>query len=645
MPRPMSAILRLAPLLLALMMLGGQLGPAAAQARQPLRLDDSQTLFQRILTRPDAPIAAAPGGDPTESFPPFVMFYVYGEQTVGDATFLEVGRTISQGAEGWMPKERTIEWRQAVVVGFTNPANRERALLFRSPESMQEALSGEDVLSYLAHLREQASEGTLDADSPVISIEPAEFVDIETNFYTLPIIQFSDIRLPNHMPAKLLKVASLSEREVPKTPPPSREELLRDYKVGVVFVIDTTKSMAAYIEEVRDAVAALKERLSSYEEAERIRFGLIGFRDNTTLAPELEYVTRTYLPLNEDGTADRFLAAIGEMEVASANSVGFNEDAMAGVAAALRDTDWAPFGGRYVILITDAGPRPPGPDAAMGMLAVPEIQNEAERNNTVIYTMHLETPEGAFDHESASATYRQLSRFGDVETYYGIADGSREAFRVQVDGLASALISQINGALQGVLADAEAEAGTGDHDTTHDRVGRAMQLAYLGRAADTQPPEVFEGWLTSRDPIDRFALPVAPYILMSRNELSTLYDVMTETVRLGRDSPRSSDFITRLREQAALVSRSPEFVRNAGTLGDVLGEYLDSLPYTSDALSITDDAWRDMGQIQEQALLDSMESKMEALARLHSDASRWWSPSPGAPAGEYLTVVPLSLMP
>src|SRR5690606_7328557 len=101
------------------------------------------------------------------------------------------------------------------------------------------------------------------------------------------------------------------------------------------------------------------------------------------------------------------------------------------------------------------------------------------------------------------------------------------------------------GAMNGVLAGAQAEEEEGDEDLTHERVGRAMQLAYLGREAGTQAPEIFEGWLTDRDPVDRYALPVSPYILMSRNELSTLYDVMKETVLLGRESSRSEDFITR----------------------------------------------------------------------------------------------------
>src|SRR5690606_36085580 len=113
------------------------------------------------------------------------------------------------------------------------------------------------------------------------------------------------------MPAKLLKVASLSQGEAAgKAAPRSREDLLRDYKVGLVFVIDTTRSMGPYIEEVRNAVAALKERLSSHEEAERFRFGLIGFRDNTRLASHLEYVTKIYLPLDDDAMAENFLEAI-----------------------------------------------------------------------------------------------------------------------------------------------------------------------------------------------------------------------------------------------------------------------------------------------------------------------------------------------
>lgn len=622
---------------------------ARAQDRQPLLMEGKQTLLQRVLTRPQAKLLAQPGdGALVETLPAFEMFYVYDRRSENGENFVEVGRTLSQGPEGWISEARTIEWRQAIVVGFNNPANRERALIFRSREALEDALSGEDVVAHLSHLREQARDGNVPVDGAVVSIEPENFIDIENNFYVLPILEASSVRLPTRMPARLLKIASLSQTEGADKPPVSNsEDLLRDYKVGLVFAIDTTRSMRPYIDEVRNAVSELKDRLASHPESERFRFGLFGFRDNVDLAPGLEYVTKSFLSLSDEATADRFLAAIDTMDVSTSNSVGFNEDSVAGVMAALNETDWNAFGGRFVILITDAAPRQPGPEAAHGMLAVPEVQRHAQEvKNAAIYTMHLKTPAGGFDHEAGAAAYQQLSQYRGQQLYFGIADGDAAAFREQIDRLASALTGQVTAAMSGLLADADTN-DSGSIENNTQLVGRAMQLAYLGRASGAQPPEIIEGWLTDRDPVNRSAFPIEPYVMMTRNELSTLRDVMMTAIQLGRDPDISEDgnFFSLLREQAALISRSPDFVRDAGTLGDVLGEYLEDLPYVSNALSITEDSWRDLGPIGERNLIDSLESKVEILARIHDTASRWTAPSPSAPDGEYLTIVPLSLMP
>jgi hypothetical protein len=107
----------------------------------------------------------------------------------------------------------------------------------------------------------------------------------------------------------------------------------------------------------------------------------------------------------------------------------------------------------------------------------------------------------------------------------------------------------------------------------------------------------------------------------------------------------SSDFFTTLRETVALTSRRPDQIRNAGTLGDILGEYLQDLPYNSEILNYTPSTWRDLDSQGEQRIIDSLKSKIVALTNIHNDANRWVALAPGSPDGEHVTVVPLSLMP
>lgn len=635
-------------LLLALSVLTLLASEVQARSREPLLQQGKTSLYQRVLSRPDTPMTREPGvGAQTALFPPFEIFYVYDRRTVGGRAFVEVGRTLEGGSEGWIPAEKAIEWRQSIVLGFNNPANRPRTLIFKSKPDLEATFRSEDLGPRLDRMRREAATGTLPANSPIISIEPAEYVDIERQFYILPILEAQRIRLPSNPSAKLLRIASVSEREQAPPPAVEREEALRNFRIGVTFVIDTTQSMQKYIDEVRNAVRRLRDSIAGTPEADRFRFGLVAFRNSTRQVPRLEYVTRIVLPLNEDATAEKFLAAISQVEASTVSSQGFTEDSIGGVYTAIDKMNWRPFGGRFIILITDAGPRAPDADALMGNLAPPELQTLLERQNRIaLFTLHLKTPIGRTDHESAERAYRQMSVFAGSPLYFPIEGGDRQEFGRQIDALSQELERMVQASVNGRLREAQSPPGGGIGASTS-RVGYAMALAYLGTATATGAPPVFEGWLTDRDPVDRTALPVTPYLLMSKNDLSTLRDVIKRAIELGSDPMRASrgDFFQRLRESVALMANRPEAVQNAGTLGPLLGEYLQDLPYNSEIINLTPEDFRDMSPVRERQLFDGLRSKLVALERIHRETARWHALKPGAPPGESVTIVPLALMP
>lgn len=629
------------------------LGATPLAAAEPLLIPGKRTLYQRVLTRPDTPLVAEAGDtEAIETFPPFEVFYVFERKDLGGAEYLRVGRSLEGGAEGWIADEKAIDWKQAIVLGFNNPANRKRGLIFKSREELEATLAREDVTERLDVLREEAVAGSPAIDSPIVSIEPAEFVDIEEEFYVLPILEAHSVRLPTGLPAQVMQIASVPERTAPAAPAPvDREEALRNFRIGVTFVIDTTISMQPYIDEVQAAMTRLRDRIAGSPEADRFRFGLVAFRDNVQLVPELEYVTKVVLPLDETSTADRFVTAIDGVKAATISSKGFTEDSIGGIMTAVDGMNWEPFGGRFVVLITDAGPLQPGPEAGRGDLAPAEVQQLMEKQKgTALLTLHLRTESGAFDHEPAEAAYRRMSVFNGSASYFPIEGGSRENFGRQVDALGIELEEMVAQAMDGQIEELPAPVRlANDIADSAGRIGRAMQLAYLGTAAGTRAPDVFEGWLTDRDALNRRLTQVTtPYLLMSKNELSTLRDVVGRAIDLGTDAVQdgsSDDFFNRLREAVALMSRTPEAVQDAGTLGDILAEYLDDLPYRSEITGLTPEDWRDMSPIRERQLLDTLRSKLAALERLHGDTARWHPLKPGAPAGEDVTVVPLTLMP
>ena len=210
--------------------------PSAQAQERPLLVEGKTTLYQRVLARPDASLHESPGGAALdEAVRPFDIFYVFAR----DGDWVEVGHTAEGPTLGWLATDKVIDWNQAIVVSFSNPAARERSLLFQDQKAIIDLLNSEDLVGQVRALREQAVAGTLAADSTVVSIEPETYVDIQEQFYILPILEHEITFNPlNYEELKLLEVASIPQSFTPTQEPPSREEILRDYKVGVLFVID-----------------------------------------------------------------------------------------------------------------------------------------------------------------------------------------------------------------------------------------------------------------------------------------------------------------------------------------------------------------------------------------------------------------------
>ena len=249
-----------------------------------------ETLFQKVLTRPGVDLKAAPGAEAEVAeavLPAFSLFYVYGEQEAGGERWLEVSRKRDGSGLGWLPAGATIEWKQTIVAAFSNPADRERTLLFDNRDDLIELLESEAVVPRSRELREQAIGGSLPAGSGVVSIEPDTYIDIAEQFYLLPILEFEEVFLASGFRSKILKVASVPlDIDPMQGEPPSREELLKAFDAGIVFVIDTTISMGPYIEATRNAIKRIYDAVAASEVGERVHFGLIGFRDNVELVSD-----------------------------------------------------------------------------------------------------------------------------------------------------------------------------------------------------------------------------------------------------------------------------------------------------------------------------------------------------------------------
>ncbi|MCL6283939.1 VWA domain-containing protein [Ruegeria sp. 2012CJ41-6] len=614
----------------------------AAATDRPLLAEGRKTVYQRVLTRPGALQYSEPDGGVIRQYPAFQPLYVYATQP----GWYQVGSSISKGPEGWLRADQAVEWKQNIVAAFTNAAGRQRQVMFDSEEGLRELMESEALQAEQAEILDEVTKDTLAPERGVVAAEPEEYINIVERLYLMPILDFTqDLHPLNYEDNLLMQVASVPLRE-----DGAQAGMIADnFDAGIVFVLDTTSSMDPYIQRTQAAVEKIIGDIQGTEVGSRVHFGVVAFRDNDAAAPGLEYRTRTLLPLERRDDQAQVVSTIrAAANVARANSPGFNEDSLAGVEDALEGTDWSggdgdPFDARIVVLITDAGPKDARDPDARSEIGPAELQRVAQDKGVAVMTLHLQTPAGgAAQHAYAENQYRQLSRFNDETFYYGIADGSEAAFEQEVTQLVTALTDVIR------VARDEKPLLSPDEAGKVANLGLAMQLAYLGRLTDRQAPDVIEGWVSEKAVEDPTRLAIEPRLLVTKNEMATMADLLEQLLELGEQSRNAEDadtFFAQVRDVVARMARNPDRLVNtdAETLGGAL-EFLEDLPYESQLMLTTPARWQQSAMIRRQ-ILDGMRQKLTQYRKWLLDPSVWTALSDDAPDGEHVFAMPFDVLP
>src|SRR6185312_17470401 len=101
---------------------------------RPMLMPGKTTLYQRIITHPGATLAPRPDHQGEQQIDGFEVFYVYATQG-GPTGWVQVGRTADGRTDGWVPANKTIEWKHTLVGAFSNPAGRQPVMFLDSPDS------------------------------------------------------------------------------------------------------------------------------------------------------------------------------------------------------------------------------------------------------------------------------------------------------------------------------------------------------------------------------------------------------------------------------------------------------------------------------------------------------------------------------
>jgi hypothetical protein len=634
----------------------------------PLLLPGKKSLFQRVLSRPEATLYSRPGRvnrATSQAVTPFSVYYVYARKNVSGKDWIQVGNDRYRGPDGWIQADQLIPWKQTLIVSFKDPAGQDRVLMFRDRDSLKALVESQDLFGYNL-LYSKAAAHEISPDSTVISIQPKAHVDILKDFYLVPIIQHEDVYVGEEK-ARLLQISTLPLPEQNNALPTSdmlksSTETAEDYRTGIVFVIDTTISMGPYIERTREVVRKTYRTLEARGLRNKVGFGLIAYRDNTEAVPKLEYLTRTYATLQEGLDERSFFNNVASARAAQVSSKDFDEDAYAGIKKAIDDIDWTGFEAKYIVLITDAGARPGHDPLAQTGMDAQALRQLAYDNGLSIWVLHLKTSEGASNHSSAAQQYRKLSYYPEVgELYYPVELGSVSGFGEALKLFTEEIAKQVQEAGTKKIAAPTPHADPSGNELKNfkhkiSKLGYALRMRYLLKQEGGRVPAVFNAWMVDRDITrpNRRALEVRA--LLTRDQLSDLQYVLKQVLMTAEEgvlSPR--DFLSELKSIAASISRDPAAAsgstrttgsaeKNLADLG-YMREYIEDLPYTGEVMNLDLETWEDWPAKQQLKFLHRLESKINYYQAIHDNTDMWISLDGGPVDGDAVFPIALELLP
>lgn len=617
--------------------------PAHAQqppAREAMLIPGKRTLRQRVLTRPGAAYRPQPGaaaaGQPAS---PLTPLFVYARQAGTDGkSWVEVGPASRGTTLGWLGEDQVIPWQHTMTAAFHSPAGRERTLFFRDRDSLLAMLGGATPPQEARQLTAIAQRPQRPDNFPIVAIEPAEHIDIRRQFYLLPILQAESVAFQDGREYRMMEVASIPlANEAPSQQAP--------FSVGIAFVVDTTLSMDPYINKVR---AALTEfvRATAAEPGAPTRYALIGFRNSTERQSRLEYVTQTFARFADSTDAPGFIRKIQDIKATNVDSLSFNEDSFAGVASAIDTLDWGDIQGRVVILVTDAGALAANDRFSATRMRAEELGEKARAAGVALMALHLKTPQGANNHGYAERQYTTLTSM-PLPTlgpqYFPVPNGDPEAL--------DRTVRDMLGKLRAVRTDQAAAQASRTPPAPDDRaamIGHALRLAWIGRQDRSAAPDLVRAWASDGYKGTNPPECLEVRVLLTRNQLNDLAQSLRFIIDEGRSGMLGGDaMFDRLQTVAAHLARDPEALRQRGleSLGGVLGEYLDDLPYVSEVATMDRNSWRTMGGGAQTEFLDKLESRLRLYQDFNRTPELWKAFDGGRDPGEAVYPVPLSALP
>ena len=694
-------------LVLGLVLAGSAFGQGA---RKPVNIEGKQTLPLRVLARPFANVYKAPDeaqGTVMENVAAFEAFYVYTrpspEEIEMERGWYEVGSDNRGTVIGWMKTDDVFEWKQAMCLAYTHPEGRSPVLMFetRTPLESMVAASADARKSQAQGYYSTIDSGRIPADFPVVSVEPKKAVDISEQFYLLPILDFLTMEMDGRE-GRILELAAVT-----KAGPDAREETdirenqeylsaatesstaissdeLKNLKVDIVWVADTTVSMRPYIDRTLQVIRDVSEEIHLQSEiSQNLRFGIWGYRDAMALNPDVGYGTNNYTPALQP--IAEFMQTMATVDVTQVSTKGYAEDVFSGVSQAIMDTSWSDNSLRFMILIGDAPGHELGDPANVSGQDELTLRSVANDNRVYLFAVHIKNPKAKAQYNDlGEVQFKQLSKNKGTpdSAYWNVSSEDLDGFSNISLAVADTIVNALQEASQGLVSGQQAAApahasgmapaavatpvpapapapvptpvqgdelaGIADVQTTSQQVVRAALVEWIGSTTNAKPPRDIVAWATDKDLMNPAIQAMDVRLLINKRQLDSLKTVLDGVMAAGlRGQIGGEDFFDALQATAATAARDPEQIKNAQVMADtgLVPEFLDGLPYKSRLMDMSNELWASWSIDEQDEFLNQLDARIKTYQHIYDNPDGWIELNKGDDPGDYVYPISLDLLP
>jgi len=607
----------------------------------------------------------------------------------------EIGSNSQGKVIGWMQSKDVFEWKQTMCLVYTHPEGRKPVLMFDSRTAINKILksTGEERVKSISKLYTAIDDNNISENFVVKSVEPKRAVDIQKEFYLLPILDFEAVEFDNRE-ARVVKIAAVTNAKpgargsddirkpgtyLPGAVAPSTvisKKKLKALNVDIVWVFDTTVSMRPFIKDTLEVIRETSMKMSENKSNIKLNFGAWGYRDSVEDIPKIEYTTKNYTP-ELVGIKD-FINVLSNVKVTPVDSVDFPEDMFSGVSDAMDKTVWSQKSIKLIILVGDAPSHKTGHKWNLSGFDENTLRDLANDSGTYIASLHLKNPKAKKFHELAETQYRVLATNpGSKEedsAFVEILTTDKEAFKKSANDLTNAFLNnikdiikqtesvdekakatqQVNGELTyadennlidiGKIIPKDDNASASNATNIANRMFRAAMIQWIGSQTEAKAPRDIVAWVIDKD-LENTDIPsLEVRLLINKRQLDSLATVIQSIIGAGFTGQISGeDFFTSLQAATVAIARDPNMVKQAKRMADtgLVPEFLEGLPYQSQLMAITNELWSSWGADEQNEFIKALEAKVEAYKRIHNTPEGWIALNKGDDIDEY--VYPLSL--